>query len=300
MAISAERGPIARYNQEVRHATLLVPLILLAGVAAATPAKKKPAPKKKHRHHAHAAAITKPAHASPTKPAPAKSSDDESEPPDPNAKLRFTAPPDATASAAYHYGTLDKPDCLAQLDARKISYVRETAAGVAKPVRLTGPLHGVTFHSDAPAKERATTPYEVADCSLVLALDDFAAQLAKHDVVEVVHYSMWRPPPKDWPADKIGTRHPGAVAIDVARFVKSDGTVLSVEDDFHGALGDLTCGDGAAPHLVTPASTEIRAILCDAAAARIFNVILTPNYNPPHHNHFHMEVTAGVKWFLLH
>ena len=38
----------------------------------------------------------------------------------------------------------------------------------------------------------------------------------------------------------------------------------------------------------------------DAWEKRIFNVALTPNYNKPHHNHFHLEVTVGVKWFLLH
>src|SRR5207249_4458382 len=119
------------------------------------------------------------------------------------------------------------------------------------------------------------------------------------------HYSMYRPPPKSWPDDKIGTRHNGALALDAARFTKKDGTKLSVLDDFHGAIGDKTCGDGAAPRHVADAdaaarATEIRAILCEAVAAHVFNVVLTPNYNKPHRNHFHLEVTAGVKWFLVH
>jgi hypothetical protein len=190
--------------------------------------------------------------------------------------------------------------CYAALDDRKISYVKETARGVYAPVRLTGPLHGVTFHSDVAEKDRATTPYEIASCRLVLALDDFAALLHDHDVVGVQHYSMWRPPPESWPADQIATRHPGATAIDVAKLTKSDGTVLSVLDDFHGAIGDLTCGAGAAPREATPAAIELRGILCEAMARRIFNVALTPDYNKPHQNHFHLEVTSGVTWFLVH
>jgi hypothetical protein len=51
---------------------------------------------------------------------------------------------------------------------------------------------------------------------------------------------------------------------------------------------------------VTPAATELRSILCEAVAQHLFNVVLTPNYNREHHNHFHLEVTAGVKWFLVH
>ena len=50
----------------------------------------------------------------------------------------------------------------------------------------------------------------------------------------------------------------------------------------------------------TPAATELRTILCDTVAKHLFNVVLTPNYNRPHHNHFHLEVTLGAKWFLLH
>ncbi|HTJ45037.1 MAG TPA: extensin family protein [Kofleriaceae bacterium] len=227
--------------------------------------------------------------------------DDKPDHVDPLAKTRFTTPPDATDSPAYHYGSLSSEKCLAELDARKISYKRETARGVATPVRLTGPLHGVVFHGDMAEKDRANSPHEIADCALVLALDDFAAEiLVPHDIVEVKHYSMWRPPPESWPADQIAKRHPGAVAIDAAHFVKKDGTVLKVLDDFHGAIDDPTCGPDAAPHPVTPEATELRAIVCETAAKRIFNVILTPDYNYEHRNHFHMEVTSGVKWFLLH
>jgi hypothetical protein len=214
---------------------------------------------------------------------------------------RFTAPADAATTPAVRYGALAPADCYAELDARGIAYARETARGVAAPVRLTGPLHGVTFAADVAAKDTATTPYAIADCRLVLALDDFAALLAAHDVVKVRHYSMYRPPPRSWADDKIGTRHDGALALDAAHFVRSDGSSLDVLDDFHGAIGDApTCGADAHPHPATPAAAELRAILCEAVDARLFNVVLTPNYNKEHRNHFHLEVTAGVKWFLVH
>ena len=50
----------------------------------------------------------------------------------------------------------------------------------------------------------------------------------------------------------------------------------------------------AGPSPATKEATEIRKLLCDAADAKLFNVVLTPNYNKPHQNHFHLEVTRGV------
>lgn len=216
-------------------------------------------------------------------------------------KSRYGHVEDATTTAAWKYGEMSREECEAELTTRGIGFTRvEDAPGVRAPVRLTGPLHGVAFNTDEKPDQREVSRWMVADCRLALALDDFAAILEKHDIVEVRHYSMWRPPPKSWPEDKEGSRHMGALALDAGRFKKSDGTVLNVLDDFYGRIGAKTCGDGAKPRKITPKSTELRAILCETAAAHLFNVMLTPNFNRPHRNHFHLEVTSGVKWFLLH
>ena len=206
---------------------------------------------------------------------------------------------DVTQTPAYRYGMMSAEECDAELTARGIAYENEPSPGVQSAVRLTGPLHGVTFRSDLAAAARATTPYELADCRLVLALDDFAKILSTHDVVEVVHYSMYRPPGQKWPDDKIGAQHIGALSIDAARFVTSDGHSLEVERDFHGRIGGKTCGEHVVRKPVTPTATELRAILCEAVAARLFTVVLTPNHNRAHRNHFHMEITAAVKWFMV-
>ena len=211
----------------------------------------------------------------------------------------ITSPSDAQSTPAVRYAGLSQTECEAELERRKIDFVRETGDAVLAPVRLTGPLHGVVFRTDARDQDRPTSPYEIADCRLVLALDDFAEILARHDIVEVRHYSMYRPP-RSWPEGKIGARHDGALAIDAGRFIARSGETLDVDRDFHGAIGAATCGDGAAPRPATPAALTLRAILCDAVAQRLFNIVLTPNYNRPHKNHFHLEVTAGVAWFLVH
>jgi hypothetical protein len=204
-----------------------------------------------------------------------------------------------TGSPVYHYAQLTADACYAELDARHIAYEKAEARGVLAPVRLGAPLHGVTYRSEASAAARATSPYEITDCRLVLALDDFAAILEQHGIVEVRHYSIYRPPANKWPEDKIAGQHNGALALDAGKFVTGDRTVLSVDRDFHGAIGAVTCGPKAHPRVASPAATELRAILCEAVDAKLFNVVLTPNHNRPHHNHFHLEVMAGVAWFLV-
>jgi hypothetical protein len=249
-------------------------LVASSALATAAPAKKTKAARKTKAH--------------PTK----------QEPTDPS---RLATPADATSQPAYRYGALTREACEQELVARQIGFERVAdTAGVLAPVRLTGPLHGVTFRTSGTDKQRAASPYEIADCRLVLAMADLSEILAAHGIVEVRHYSMYRPPAKDWPADRVGTRHNGALALDAGRFTDGDGHTLDVDKDFHGAIDAKTCGPGAAPNPATPEAIELRTILCEVVDRHLFNVVLTPNYNKPHHNHFHLEVTAGVKWFLVH
>jgi hypothetical protein len=217
----------------------------------------------------------------------------------PGASIATPAEPEDTPAG--RYARLDRTACEAELVHRGIGFSSvPEARGVLAPVRLAGPLHGVTFRTALPPAQRAASPWEIVDCRLALALDDFAAQLAIHDVVEVVHYSIYRPPPSRWPAEKVASRHLGALAIDAASFVKRDGHALVVERDFHGRIGARTCGPGAAPAHASAEAAELRQIVCDAADAKLFNVELTPDYNWAHRNHFHLEVTAGVRWFMVH
>ncbi|WP_437688017.1 extensin family protein [Sorangium sp. So ce176] len=100
----------------------------------------------------------------------------------------------------------------------------------------------------------------------------------------------WAPP---------GTRHPAGLAIDVGALRKRDGTWISVARHFHGRIGDKTCGAGA-PQPELPEARELRSIVCEAADLGIFTYVLTPNYNAAHADHYHMEIKAGVRWFLYH
>jgi len=203
--------------------------------------------------------------------------------------------------AASKYASLERAACEAELGKRKIPFERVgEARGVIAPLRLKGAIAGVEFHSMLPLAQRRTSPYEIYDCRLVLALDDWARVLARHDVVEVVHYSVYRPPPAKAVLNGPGRRHSGALAIDAAIFKMRDGKSMSVEKDFHGRIGAKPCGAHAAPTTGLPApAVTLRQIVCEAADQQLFNVMLTPDYNWPHRNHFHLEVTAGARWVLV-
>jgi hypothetical protein len=95
---------------------------------------------------------------------------------------------------AARYLALDRAACEAELEKRKIPFVRASVTqGVLAPVRLKGPVGGVGIHSTVPAGQRHLSKYEVFDCRLVLSLDDFAQILQKHGIVDVVHYAAYRP-----------------------------------------------------------------------------------------------------------
>lgn len=199
---------------------------------------------------------------------------------------------------AHRYSSLTRDQCEAELEARGIEFKRETAKGVMAPVRLTGKLHGVELRTNQKVAQRETSIWEIADCRLVLALDDFAKILTEHDIVEVRHYSLHRKAPDRWPDDKLGQQHIGGLAIDAAKFIKADGTTLDVLDHFKGRIGAKTCGPKARK-VKTPEAIELREIVCAAASAKLFNVVLTPDHNRAHRNHFHLEVTPGVTWMLV-
>ena len=57
----------------------------------------------------------------------------------------ISSPRRCRALPAVRYGAMSPDDCYAELTARQIAFTPETARGVLAPIRLDGPLHGVTF-----------------------------------------------------------------------------------------------------------------------------------------------------------
>ena len=218
-----------------------------------------------------------------------------------NKYLEVPDPAEAMASPAYRYANMTDEQALSEARRRGIRFTGATPPmrGVRVPIRLTGPLHGVTIHSTLPEEERADTPFEIMDVRLALALDDFCRILETHDIVEVIHFTIYRPPgilPADPAAPQ--TRHPAGLAIDVGALKKRDGQWLAVGPHWPASIGAKTCG----PHgrrLFMPRGRELMSIMCEAADARIFTYMLSPHFDKAHSDHLHLEIKPLVKWFLV-
>jgi hypothetical protein len=202
---------------------------------------------------------------------------------------------------AYHYANLTNNAAYEELEQRAIPFrrVEPGPSGVRAPIRLEGPLHGVSVHSTLPPEKRADSPYEVLDARLALALDDFCILLERHQVVELVHFTMYRAgasPAAD--SDHLPTRHPGGLAIDVGALRRRDGVWLDVGAHWKSDIGARTCGPGAKTHTGEQIQ-ELIGLLCEAAEQRLFHYMLTPHYDRAHHDHLHLEIKPAVKWFLV-
>lgn len=205
----------------------------------------------------------------------------------------------AESATATRIAALDSASCRDALTRRGVRFrAVGQAPGVETPVRLVGTLNGVKYRTDYPDSQRESVPFEIFDCRLVLALLELDPILKAHSIEEVRIYSAWRPP--------TGTRvppgpthaHPAGLAVDIRLFRKSSGEELEIERDFHGTLGRDPCAPASDGPSEGPAR-ELREIYCGAAAAQLFHVQLSPDHDERHHNHFHLEVRPGVRWFIV-
>lgn len=221
--------------------------------------------------------------------------------------LQMMSPTELEHAPSQKYARLSREDAVAELKTRGIGFDEvpaERAPGVIAPVRLTSRLSGVLVHGMLKGAAAETTPFEIVDARLALAISDFARLLAANDIDDLTHFSMYRPgraaKPGILPSEGQATsRHPAGLAIDVAFLRKKDGTTLRVDKHFGGKIGGKTCGEGAVM-ADTDEARQIRKLVCDAADQRLFTYVLSPNYNSAHRDHLHMEIKAGVKWMLVH
>jgi len=186
--------------------------------------------------------------------------------------------------------------CRAELKRRKlpVAFVGGNVKGIATPLRLTGELRGVRFI--APGKKSV---YGMLDCRLAIVLDELAGLLAAHGVAAVHVDNMYRPR-AHLPGRKKKSQHAYGLAIDIYGFTLADGTMLVIERDFHGTIGAATCGPEAFIGAGGNASSvTLRNLVCAIAAARVFNYLLTPDYDAAHRNHLHADIGRGNTGHVL-
>ncbi|MBM4362507.1 MAG: extensin family protein [Deltaproteobacteria bacterium] len=194
---------------------------------------------------------------------------------------------------------LDDEAALAELVRRRVPFERAAPTpGIRLPVRLTGRMHGVLVRGSLPEAERGSSPFELLDARLALALDRLCELLSRHEIVELIHFTMYRPPDPGVAPGAALHRHPGGLAVDVGALVKRGGSQLVVKEHWPAAVGARTCGPRAR-ELPTWPGRELVSLTCEASDLGLFHVILTPHHDRAHHDHLHLEVREGARFRLL-
>jgi hypothetical protein len=159
----------------------------------------------------------------------------------------------------------------------------ELTCHVEDPVVLHPPIHGVDFAY----YDGTPTPNVTAACNMALALVDTVDDVAARGVTKILHYGTYNC--RVISGTSRLSRHAYGDAIDLYGFEFSDGRRYTVQGDFED--GDET-------------PETMPGIFLYEAVHRwhdemLWSIILTPNYNDDHDDHFHVDLTPGSDFLGL-
>ncbi len=216
---------------------------------------------------------------------------------------------------AFDTWNLSDESCLALLHEAGIEARRPDFPTplVKTPLLLDGPIEGVEVVPRWPRKARPVNA--VMDCRLVVALVAVAREAKRGGFSRVLFYSTYRPlkpPPEKCEEGRAGaacrkakrryekalagpSQHRRALAIDIRAFERPDGTMADVLEDYERHDGKPPCEDEPE----TEEGRFLKDLACALHGQKAFNVILTPNANEAHHNHFHFDITPKAKWYIV-
>jgi hypothetical protein len=177
---------------------------------------------------------------------------------------------------------------------------------------LVGSINGVEITPRWPKNKNVNA---VMDCHLMLALVEVAKQARRLGVKEIQYYSTYRPlrkPPEKCKRGKAGShcrkqkksykkanknpsQHRSALAIDIRWLITERGETIDVLEDFERRSHRFPCDYRTR----TDKGRLLQRFACGLHDHRIFNVMLTPNANKAHHNHFHFDITPDATWYIL-
>lgn len=139
-------------------------------------------------------------------------------------------------------------------------------------------IKGIKFR---PSTITGTPKKMLFKCVMALQVVKMAQALQGKNVTDIIHYGTYNC--RVISGTKTLSEHALANAIDIAGFGFSTGLVHMVLKDWEkGAKVPKTAG-----------GTFLRWFADKMHADKIFNVILTPEFNAAHANHFHVDMTPG-------
>lgn len=166
--------------------------------------------------------------------------------------------------------------CLAELDRRELSYRRIARRGITIPVEITGPLGGVeyTYHEAL-----------VIDCSLAVSLDEVGRYLRDLGISTMTVASAHSR--RNVRGTNRPSKHSFGLAVDIPALSGPALGTLRLDRDYEQGLGDDVDCVGAP---LTAGGELLKIAQCQLARSGLFYLVLSPDYDDAHYDHFHLEV----------
>ncbi len=170
--------------------------------------------------------------------------------------------------------------CTKELDARGIKWKRASKKGIADGVQVLGPLNGVNVVSEE---------YDlVIDCSLAVSLYEAMAYVRGLGIEKAAFSSAYSR--RKVRGTNHLSKHSFGLAIDIHAFTGPDLGTVSLKNDFEQGLGDdIDC----LGHPLTQGGAALKILQCQLVRSGLFRLVLSPDYDDAHHDHFHLE---AIPW----
>ena len=167
-------------------------------------------------------------------------------------------------------------ECTAELEAHGISWKKASRPGIAHPVEVTSALGGLALSSeDQPL---------VIDCSLAVSLAEAGRYFTGLGIVRATFSSAYSR--RNVRGTNRPSKHSYGLAIDVHTFTGPDLGTLRVDRDYEQGLGDDVDCVGTP---LTQGGAVLKVLQCQLVRSGLFHLVLSPDYDDAHHDHFHLE-----------
>jgi len=167
--------------------------------------------------------------------------------------------------------------CHDELTARGVSWKPARRSGIADAVEIRGPLGGIAW--TPPGKDPL-----VIDCSLAVSLAAAGPAFRAVGVTEARWSSGYSV--RNVRGTDRRSKHSFGLAIDLPRLVGPELGLLTVSTDFEPGLGDSVDCVGQP---MTQGGAVLKVLQCQLVRSGLFYLVLSPDYDDAHHDHFHLE-----------
>jgi hypothetical protein len=168
-------------------------------------------------------------------------------------------------------------ECLRALAASGVEFEQTKRSGIATGVILGTSIDGVEYRSFG------KRPL-VIDCSLAYSLVASTRFLKAHGITQVLYSSAYSR--RKIRRTNRWSKHSYGLAIDLHAFVSNELGSMEIKDDYEQGLGDSVDCLGRP---LTTAGGVLRALTCQFTRSGLFRIILDPDFDADHYNHFHVE-----------